>query len=239
MKAPPMTVTERAQRYVAQMPEAISGQHGHDRMFSVACTLVQGFSLGMADARMLLAEYNATLTEPFTEREVDHKLQGAANAQSTRGRGYLLNASDRTANIRATPKKPANTPPSTVQKVCFRTLRTGVYYSEIKNIYKEDNKTIEESEKGVLPVLTLEDDNNKTIEESEKGVLPVLKKVQEAGGSPTLSATGVLRIPMNTPIQYRYWLKGTTFDLPNVDILSLKEIRHSLFRKSMPTKTGS
>jgi len=218
MKAPPITVTERAQRYVAQMPEAISGQHGHDRMFSVACTLVQGFSLGMADARMLLAEYNATLTEPFTEREVDHKLQGAANAQSTRGRGYLLNASDRTANIRATPKKPANTPPSTVQKVCFRTLRTGVYYSEIKNIYKEDNKTIGES---------------------EKGVLPVLKKVQEAGGSPTLSATGVLRIPMSTPIRYRYWLKGTTFDLPNVDILSLKEIRHSLFRKSMPTKTGS
>ena len=82
-----MTVTERARRYVAQMPEAISGQHGHDRMFSVACALVQGFSLGMADARMLLAEYNATLTEPFTEREVEHKLQGAANAQSTEGRG--------------------------------------------------------------------------------------------------------------------------------------------------------
>lgn len=195
-----MTVTERAQRYVAQMPEAISGQHGHDRMFSVACTLVQGFSLGMADARMLLAEYNATLTEPFTDKEIDHKLQHAAKAQSTRGQGYLLNASDRTANIRATPKKPANTPPSTVQKVCFRTLRTGVSYSEMKNIYKE---------------------NNKTIGESEKGVLPVLKE----GGKPTLSATGMLRIPMNAPIRYRYWLRKKHKD---EQILNLKEIRAEL-----------
>jgi hypothetical protein len=104
-----------------------------------------------------------------------------------------------------------------------------------KDTSKEHNNTTRESEYPVLPVLELVNIE----EESEKGVLPVLKKVQEAGGSPTLSATGVLRIPMNTPIQYRYWLKGTTFDLPNVDILSLKEIRHSLFRKSMPTKTGS
>ena len=69
-----MTVIERARRYVAQMPAAISGQHGHDTMFSVACALVQGFSLDIANARILLAEYNATLTEPFTEKEIDHKV---------------------------------------------------------------------------------------------------------------------------------------------------------------------
>ena len=131
--------------------------------------------------------------------------------------------------------KPANTPPSTVQKVCFRTLRTGISYSEIKNNYKEDKKTIRDSELGVLPVLTVEDDNKKTIEESALGVLPVLKE----GGKPTLSPAGVLRIPMNTPIRYRYWLKGTSFEPAGVEILSLSEIRSSLFGKKIPAKTGN
>ena len=134
MKAPSMTIIERARRYVSKMPEAISGQHGHSTMFSVACVLVQGFSLDMADARMLLAEYNATLCEPFSGKQVDHKLQDAAKAQSTRGQGYLLNASDRTANIRVTLKKPANTPPQTVQRVGLGTLGTGISCMDMKNI---------------------------------------------------------------------------------------------------------
>jgi hypothetical protein len=182
------------------MPEAISGQHGHDTMFSVSCALVQGFSLDMANARILLAEYNATLTEPFSEREVDHKLQGAAQAQSTRGRGYLLNASDRTANIRVTLKKPANTPPQTVQRVGLGTLGTGISCMDMKNIKREDKKAIRESEPGVPPV-------------------------PKKGGKPTLSPTGVLRIPMNAPIRYRYWLHGKHKD---THILNLKEIREEL-----------
>ena len=234
-----MTIIERARRYVSKMPEAISGQHGHNTMFSVACALVQGFSLDTANARILLAEYNTTLTEPFNEREVDHKLQGATKAQSTKGRGYLLNASDRTAKIRVTPKKPANTAPSIIQRVTFRTPRTGISYMDMKNNYKEDNKTIGESELGVLPVLTLEDDNKKTIEESEKGVLPVLRDEEEKTGKPTLSPTGVLRIPMNAPIQYRYWLEGTPLAPVGTKFLSPQETRDSLFRKSIPTKTGS
>ena len=209
-----MTVIERARRYVSKMPEAISGQHGHSTMFSVACVLVQGFSLDMADARMLLAEYNATLTEPFNEREVDHKLQDAAKAQSARGQGYLLNASDRTANIRVTPKKPVNRPPQTVQRVCFGTLGTGISHTVLKSIYKNKKKTIRESDLGVPPV-------------------------PRGGGKPTLSPAGVLRIPLDTPIRYRYWLKGTSFEPAGVEILSLSEIRSSLFGKNIPAKTGN
>ena len=58
-----MTIEERARRYIAKMPEAIAGQHGHSTMFKVACILVQGFSLDMASAGALLGEYNSTLTE--------------------------------------------------------------------------------------------------------------------------------------------------------------------------------
>jgi len=235
MKTPPVTIIERARRYVSKMPEAISGQHGHSTMFSVACVLVQGFSLDMADARMLLAEYNATLTEPFNEREVDHKLQDAAKAQSARGQGYLLNASDRTANIRVTPKKPVNRPPQTVQRVCFGTLGTGISYRVLKSIYKNKKKTIRESDLGVPPVPKLGNNKAKPDKESEKGVPPVPR----GGGKPTLSPAGVLRIPMNTPIRYRYWLKGTSFEPAGVEILSLSEIRSSLFGKNIPAKTGN
>tara|TARA_Y100000588_G_scaffold282958_1_gene300298 strand:- start:127 stop:393 length:267 start_codon:yes stop_codon:yes gene_type:complete len=70
----------------------------------------------------------------------------------------------------------------------------------MKNNYKEDKKTIRDSELGVLPVL-------------------------KEGGKPTLSATGVLRIPMNAPIRYRYWLHG---EHKGEHILSLKEIREEL-----------
>ena len=90
-----ISITERARRYVAKMPEAISGQHGHSTMFSVACVLTQGFDLNMGDARVVLEEYNATLTEPFSQKELEHKLQGAAKKESTKGRGYLLNLSDK------------------------------------------------------------------------------------------------------------------------------------------------
>ena len=61
MKTP---IMECARRYVATMPEAISGQHGHSTMFSVACVLTQGFDLNMDEARTVLEEYNVTLTEP-------------------------------------------------------------------------------------------------------------------------------------------------------------------------------
>ena len=126
MKPSTISIVERARRYTAKMPEAISGQHGHSTMFQVACTLVQGFSLDIADARMLLAEYNNALTEPFTTKAMEHKLEEAAKAQSSKGKGHLLNPSDKPIRVPISPKKPAGTPPKIIQKVSFRTPRTGV-----------------------------------------------------------------------------------------------------------------
>jgi superfamily II DNA or RNA helicase len=59
VSAGPLDLIERARRYLAKMPPAVSGQHGHDQTFAVACTLVQGFGLAVADAAPLFAEYNA------------------------------------------------------------------------------------------------------------------------------------------------------------------------------------
>ena len=137
-----MTIEERARRYITKMPEAISGQHGHSTMFNVACVLMQGFSLDMSSARALLGEYNNTLTEPFTQREMEHKLKDAARAQSTKGTGYLLNPSDKPIRVRINPRKPANTPPKIIHRVVFGTGGTGISYGMTKTIQTNHSSDI-------------------------------------------------------------------------------------------------
>ncbi len=45
-----ITALERARKYLAAIPGAVSGQGGHDQTFSAACALVNGFALSEADA---------------------------------------------------------------------------------------------------------------------------------------------------------------------------------------------
>ena len=88
--AGPLDLIERARRYLAKMPPAITGQHGHDQTFAVACTLVQGFGLSVADAAPLFAEYNARCSPPWSEHELAHKLADADRAAPpAEGRGHL------------------------------------------------------------------------------------------------------------------------------------------------------
>jgi len=86
----PLDRIERARRYVAKMPPAIAGQHGHDQTFAVACALVQRFGLERSDAEPLLREYNARCMPPWSDREIAHKLEGAEKAEPpAEGRGHL------------------------------------------------------------------------------------------------------------------------------------------------------
>jgi len=88
--AGPLDLIERARRYLAKMPPAITGQHGHDQTFAVACTLVQGFGLSVAEAAPLFAEYNARCSPPWSEHDLAHKLADADRAAPpTEGRGHL------------------------------------------------------------------------------------------------------------------------------------------------------
>lgn len=88
--AGPLDVIERARRYLAKMPPAITGQHGHDQTFAVACTLVQGFGLSVDAAAPLFAEYNARCSPPWSEHDLAHKLADADRAAPpAEGRGHL------------------------------------------------------------------------------------------------------------------------------------------------------
>mgnify|MGYP007063822414 FL=1 len=179
-----MTIEERARRYITKMPEAISGQHGHSTMFNVACVLVQGFSLDMSSARALLGEYNNTLTEPFTHREMEHKLKDAARAQSTKGKGYLLNPSDKPIRVRINPKKSADTPPKIIHRGVLGTGGTGISYEMTKTLQtKEHNKTAGESKTPVPPVPEPVTIGQKPSGESKKAVPPVPDEIIGISGS--------------------------------------------------------
>lgn len=83
-------VIDRARKYLAKLPPAISGQNGHGATFRAACVLVLGFGLGEADALGLLREYNEVCEPRWTERELVHKIESAAKQPGQRG--YLRDA---------------------------------------------------------------------------------------------------------------------------------------------------
>jgi DNA primase RepB-like protein len=68
---------ERARRYLAALPPAISGQHGDVTTFRTCCRLVRGFLLSDADALGILDEWNARCEPPWSKRELLDKLQRA------------------------------------------------------------------------------------------------------------------------------------------------------------------
>ncbi len=82
------SISERAARYVATIPGAISGQGGHDATYHVACVLVEGFALSVAAALPIMQCWNQTCDPPWSEGDLLYKLQSAdANAEQ---RGKLL-----------------------------------------------------------------------------------------------------------------------------------------------------
>ena len=76
----PLAPLERARRYIAKCPPAVSGQGGHNATFHVAACLVHGFALGEPDAFALLSEYNRGCMPPWSERELRHKVESASRA---------------------------------------------------------------------------------------------------------------------------------------------------------------
>jgi len=81
-------VVERARRYMEQVDPSVSGQRGHDVAFRGACALVLGFGLSTEEALPLFAEWNQKCLPPWSEKELQHKLD-SANKQGGE-RGYLL-----------------------------------------------------------------------------------------------------------------------------------------------------
>ena len=68
----------RARAYVASVPPAVEGQGGDAHTFQLACKLVRGFALSESAAFDLLREWNQTCVPPWTDRELEEKIDGAS-----------------------------------------------------------------------------------------------------------------------------------------------------------------
>jgi RecA-family ATPase len=85
-----MDPLDKARKYLAKMPPAISGQGGHNAAYNVAVVLAHGLCLDWTTAMMLLQEYNKTCSPPWNDRELSHKLKDAFERPHDRPRGFLL-----------------------------------------------------------------------------------------------------------------------------------------------------
>lgn len=80
---------ERSSAYLATLPESIESQGGQEALWRAALALVKGFGLSVDDAyKMLIEEYNPRCRPPWSEKELQHKVDDAAKAQAPSG--YLL-----------------------------------------------------------------------------------------------------------------------------------------------------
>ena len=84
---------KRASAYLAKMPEAVSGDGGHNALLRAACVLVQGFDLAPNVALDLLwSEYSPRCSPAWSEAELLHKVAEAARLPLPEGKdwAYLL-----------------------------------------------------------------------------------------------------------------------------------------------------
>ncbi len=82
---------DRARKYLAKLPPAVSGDSGHTQMFNAVCIAMFGFDLDIGSTTSVINEYNERCDPPFDDGELAHKLRSAAE-HCKRERGYLLNA---------------------------------------------------------------------------------------------------------------------------------------------------
>lgn len=72
-------VVSRAEKYIASVPPAISGQGGHTATFLVAVKLVKGFGLDEGTALSLMASWNQHCQPPWSVAELKRKIRQAAS----------------------------------------------------------------------------------------------------------------------------------------------------------------
>lgn len=85
-----LAVIERARKYLDRLPPSVSGQGGHNAAFHAACVLLLGFGLNKSEALVLMSEFNHRCQPPWSEKELQHKLDSADKQPGERG--YLRDA---------------------------------------------------------------------------------------------------------------------------------------------------
>ncbi len=79
----------RAAAYLARVPGAVSGNHGHDTTFSAALAVANDFAIPEPEAWSLLVTYNARCVPPWDEPALRRKLL-EASTKARRPRGCKL-----------------------------------------------------------------------------------------------------------------------------------------------------
>lgn len=111
---------ERARKYLAKIPPAVSGDGGHTQTFNAVACVMFGFDLDADTTYSLIAaDYNQRCDPPWNERELKHKIKSVAD-RCTRERGYLL-ASDRRP-VHTTEQAATFTAPPSQPTTDWRTL---------------------------------------------------------------------------------------------------------------------
>jgi hypothetical protein len=132
----------RAVAYVQAMPEAISGQGGHDAAFRVARACYTGFGLSVDETFKILRDvYNPRCQPSWSEQELRHKAKSVAETPSEHPRGYLFSsqrsipASLPLGNLPVISSSP-NPPKPRFEFLDSRTFAQGDYRPEwlIKNV---------------------------------------------------------------------------------------------------------
>lgn len=83
-------IEQRAIAYLSAMPRAISGSAGHSQTFAAATALVHGFGIEPDRALAILqSEYNPRCQPPWSDRELQHKVNQAATKPHDRPFGWL------------------------------------------------------------------------------------------------------------------------------------------------------
>ena len=84
-------IIKRAIAYIESSPGAISKKDGHKMTFWLAMVLLHGFMLDPEDALQILAKHHNPLCEPpWSDKELQHKIDSAAETTPNKPRGWLL-----------------------------------------------------------------------------------------------------------------------------------------------------
>ncbi len=108
--APRDLILSWAAQNVDRMEPAVSGQGGHAKTFDMACSLVKGFNLTVAEALPIAQAYNARCQPPWSDEELRHKLESADSKVDSRPRGYLLDVCDRPGSASGAAQKGGDGP---------------------------------------------------------------------------------------------------------------------------------
>jgi len=86
-------IERRAAAYLDALPPAISGQDGHSVTYAAATAMVHGFGLSPNVAlRMMCERYNPRCMPPWSEKELQHKVDDAAHKPHDLPFGWLRDA---------------------------------------------------------------------------------------------------------------------------------------------------